>query len=59
MFSLPRLTQRCMAFISLTRSFTNTENKVGDKLSPCLTPFLQSNQSASLLFIRIHEVELV
>ena len=47
-----------MALISQTRSFTNTENSVGDKLSPCLTPFLQSNQSVSLLFLRIHEVEL-
>ena len=56
MFSLLRLTPRCMAFISLIKSFTNTENKVDDKLFPCLTPFLQSNQS---MRIRVHEVELV
>ena len=56
MFSLPRLTLRCMSFISLIKSFTNTENKVDDKLFPYLTPFLQSNQSVS---VRIHEVELV
>ena len=59
MFSQSRLTPRCMALISLIISFTNTENKVGDKLSPSLTPFLQSNQYVSLLFKRMHEVEPV
>ena len=42
------LTPHWVILISLARSFMNTANKVGAKLSPCRTPDEIENQSVKL-----------
>ena len=45
-----------LRFLSSTASsFINNENKLGDKVSPCLTPDDISNQSVLQLLIFTHD----
>ena len=52
--AIPRL----RSLISRMRSSANTENSVGDKLQPCLTPVVQLNEYVLLSLILIHKLVL-
>ena len=51
-------TPKFRMFISYTKSFIKIENRVGDKLSPCLIPVLQLNQFVSFPLIRTQDSAL-